>query len=474
MRTLMTLLLAVLLCQSAFAQTGNTQISGTLHGASWKKISLKIGENQANMSQYSVDTQLNEDNEFTFDISLSEPQFVAISYGPNSWVNLYVEPGNQIELEADSKNFDRTVYFKGSEGANNRVFQTYMQQFPKESKFKRKQYKKGTLYYEVPTDIFSKIFLLNPSAFASYAQSIKQHKLNTISAYVLSFPDISPMFVKQLRANAEYEWAHYMLSYGYASNKRNLDPNFFDFANEIALSDDDLVNNPAYRQFIKGWIDYRFFSGETPDYNHFAGQYFLAKEELHGKTRAFFQSDILIRGLKKTDMSLMLDAYDDFVKSTEHQEYTTSLRGVFNQKNRAAVGSPAPSFTMADINGNPVSLNDFIGKVVYVDFWATWCRPCLSKISMTKTVQSRVPSSEVVFIHISLEKTAKKWRDSVRFQNLGGVHLFAEGGIDSEIAKAFDVSMMPAYFIIDRYGNFAPKPDKTDAFTLQDYLVKLL
>ena len=130
MRTLLTLLCAVLLCQSAFAQSGNTQISGTLRGASWKKISLKIDEAQPNMRQYSFDTQLNENNEFQFLIPISEPQFIALSYGLNDWVRLYVEPGNNIELDADAKNFERSVYFKGAEGANNRLLQTYMRQFP--------------------------------------------------------------------------------------------------------------------------------------------------------------------------------------------------------------------------------------------------------------------------------------------------------------------------------------------------------
>jgi len=80
---------------------------------------------------------------------------------------------------------------------------------------------------------------LSPSAFASYAKSVKQHKLNAIDGYVRSFPDLSPMFIKQLRANATYEWAHYMLAYGYAAGKKDVEASFFDFVHEIALSDDD-------------------------------------------------------------------------------------------------------------------------------------------------------------------------------------------------------------------------------------------
>jgi len=71
------------------------------------------------MPQYSFDAQLNENNEFVFLIPISEPQFVALSYGPNVWVRLYVEPGNHIQLDADAKNFERSVYFKGDLNGNN-------------------------------------------------------------------------------------------------------------------------------------------------------------------------------------------------------------------------------------------------------------------------------------------------------------------------------------------------------------------
>ena len=161
------------------------------------------------------------------------------------------------------------------------------------------------------------------------------------------------------------------------------------------------------------------------------------------------------------------------MKQTYYQDYVVEPKLLFERQNRAAVGSPAPSLRLEDINGNQVSLTDFWGKVVYVDFWATWCQPCLSKISMTNTLQSRMLNNDVVFVHVSLEKTRRQWRDAVRFRNYSGVHLYAEGGINSEIAKAFNVTSMPTYFIIDRYGNFAPKPVKSDMFSLQNCLVEL-
>jgi len=475
MLRLVTLLGAILMClHTTYAQEeGNTQITGTVRGAVWKNITLKTDQSYKTNTQDTFDARINDNGEFTFLIHISEPQFVALLYGQNYWVLMYVEPGNHIQLDADAKGFDRSVYFKGPEGANNRALHAFSQQFPEESKFKRKQYKQGTLYYEVPSDIYGKIFLLSPANFTAYMKTFKQNKLNTIDAYLGSFPDLSPMFVKQLRANVEYEWAFYMLAYGYASGKKDIDDSFFDFVHEINLNDDDLVNNPTYRLFIRGWVNYKFFArGEIKD--AYVGQYEVVKQELYGKTQAFAQADILKRGLKERKLYILLDEYNDFVTTTSYEDYTTPVVDIFQKKNRYAIGSPAPSFTMEDIDGNLVSLHDFIGKVVYVDFWATWCRPCLSKISMTKTVRQRLPQDDVVFIHISLEKTTERWRESVRFRNMNGIHLYAEGGIDSDIAKKFNVKAMPEYFIIDKNGNFAQKPAKANISTLQNCLVKLL
>jgi len=470
-----TLLCAVWLCShTAFAQEeGNTQITGTVRGAVWKSITLKIDESYKNNVQHTFDARINEAGEFTFLLPISEPQFVALIYGPNAWVQMYVEPGKHIKLDTDAKNFERSIYFQGPEGENNRALHAYLQQYPEESKFKRKQYKQGTLYYEVPSAIHAKIFLLNTANFTAYMKTFKQNKLNTIDAYMRTFPDLSPLFIKQLQANVEYEWAFYMLTYGYASGNKDVGENFFDFVHEINLNDDDLLSNPTYRQFIRGWINYKFFARQEIK-DAYVGQYEVIKEELYGKTQAFAQADILARGLKERELYTLLDAYNDFVTTTVYEEYATPAVNMFQKKNRYAIGSPAPSFSMEDIDGNLVSLHDFAGKVVYVDFWATWCGPCLSKISMTKSVQQRLPYNDVVFIHVSLEKTAERWRESVRFRNMSGIHLFAEGGIDSDIAKKFNVKAMPEYFIIDKNGNFAEKPARASISTLQNCLVKLL
>lgn len=468
---LLNIALILLISQLAFAQqSGNTQVKGTISGAKWKKISLKIDRSHKGYEQQIYNVQLNENNEFVFVIPLDKPQVVALSYGANGHARIYLEPGDDLKIDCQAANFQRSMYFSGIGGVNNQMFKSYHERYPEVSKFKTKQYKQGTLYYEIPTAIDAKMQLRSPYSFTSEMKRYKQERISMIESYARSFPGLSPMFIKQMTANATYEWAHYMLVYGYVfGEKKAIEPAYFDFMHEVVISDDELVGNAKYRRYVQGYINYQFDNSGKED-DPYVGQYKVAKDMLYGETQAFAQSESIRRGLDKNELYVMLDVYHDFVSTTQYEDYTNSTTDLFYKKNRYAVGSQAPAFTMKDINGNPVSLHDYADKVIYIDFWATWCRPCVSKIEMTKTVQSRLNRIDVVFIHVSLEKSEERWRQSVGFRNLDGIHLYAEGGMDSDIVASYNVKTIPEYFIIDKNGSFARKPEQTDALSLKSFL----
>ncbi len=460
--------------QILYAQNeGNTQVKGTVTGAKWKQITLKIDKQYQGKEQEVYKTELNGNNEFTFIIPLEKAQFVALVYGPSGFAKIYLEPGDDLKIDCQAGNFQKSMYFSGIGGPNNRMFKSYHDRYPEVSKFKTRQYKEGTVRYELPVTIDAKMQLNHPASFTSIMRQYKQERISMVESYARNFTDLSPMFIKQMKANAEYEWAYYMLIYGYLyGEKKQVEPDFFDFIYELVICDDDLIGNEKYRRFVRGFVNYQFFQ-QKKEGDAYVGQYEIAKKMFYGETQAYIQSELIREGLKNNEMYVMLDVYHDFVTNTQYDTYAHTATDVFYTKNRYAVGSQAPSFTMTDIYGNPVSLYDYAGKVIYIDFWATWCRPCVSKIEMTKTVQSRLSRNDVVFIHVSLEKSEARWKDSVKFRNLAGVHLYAEGGMESEIVSTYNVKTIPEYFIIDRNGAFVKKPGKTDVMTLTAFLEKL-
>jgi len=456
-------------------QVGNTQISGTIKGAVSKNITLITGEQHKSSGQQSFDARLNSNDEFTFVVPLTEPQFAVLQYGRNIVVNIYIEPGDQLRVDTDGNDFVKGVTFSGTGGANNRILKFYWEQYKEvQSQFQMKQYKKGGMYYTVSPEIDQKMTTLGYTSFEQEMRQVKDNKLATIDLYQRSYPEISPTFVRHMRSEIEYEWAYNMLLYGYAFGYKNGVPDsYFNFANNVLINDDGLVSSPKYRRYIKGGMNYKYDKGAKDAINQYVGQYELSKQMLSGKTQSWFQSDVLTRGLHKSDLGVMIDPYNEFVSGTLYYEYAEPVLTKFYEKNLYAVGSPAPNFTLTDINGNVVSLSDYAGKVIYLDFWATWCPPCLKKLGMMQHVSTQIGRDDVVFIHISLDRTEEAWRNTLSSRVVSGIHLYAQGGYKADVVSKFNVKAIPEYYIINKNGTFVQKPSTVNAYSIQECLEKL-
>jgi len=210
-------------------QVGNTQITGTIKGAVSKNITLIIGE---------------QHDEFTFIVPISEPQFAVLQYGRNIFANIYIEPGDQLRVDTDGNDFVKSITFSGTGGANNRVLKFYWEQHPEvQSQFQMKQYKKGGMYYTVAPDIDKKMTTLGYTSFEQDIRRVRDGKLATISSYQRSYPEISPIFVRFMRNEVEYEWAYNMLLYGYAFGYKNGVPDsYFDLP---SINTSDNTNFPS-------------------------------------------------------------------------------------------------------------------------------------------------------------------------------------------------------------------------------------
>ena len=101
-------------------------------------------------------------------------------------------------------------------------------------------------------------------------------------------------------------------------------------------------------------------------------------------------------------------------------------------------------------------------EVWVVNFWATWCRPCMRKMVLIKKIQKELEQQDIVFIHVSLDRNESLWRNTLSEKAFGGIQVLAVGELNSEIAKAYEVKVLPQFFIIDKKGEFVKNP-KTSA-----------
>lgn len=92
-------------------------------------------------------------------------------------------------------------------------------------------------------------------------------------------------------------------------------------------------------------------------------------------------------------------------------------------------------------------------KVLYIDFWATWCGPCKSEMPLSKELEKSLNTDKVAFIYLCIDSEEKNWKACLDEFQLGGQHYLLTEKQSQDISKAFDIKGIPFYCIIDKEGN---------------------
>jgi thiol-disulfide isomerase/thioredoxin len=111
----------------------------------------------------------------------------------------------------------------------------------------------------------------------------------------------------------------------------------------------------------------------------------------------------------------------------------------------------APPFAATTIDGQQISLDSFAGKVVLIDFWATWCGPCREALPHMKQIAQRFQGQPLVIISVSLDQDEGKWKDFVAKNQMTWLQA-RDGGFTGPISREFEVDAIPATFTIDADG----------------------
>lgn len=162
--------------------------------------------------------------------------------------------------------------------------------------------------------------------------------------------------------------------------------------------------------------------------------------------------------------------YEEYLAALKKEAYNNMLA----ELRKSIINKPASAFTLNDLDGKPVSLADYKGKVVILDFWATWCGPCVASFPGMKKMQEKYKDSpDVKFLFVDTWQTEdnkeKNARDFVTKNKYELFHVLMDN--QDKIVSQFEVSGIPTKFIIGKDGNIK---FKSVGFGGEEHLMKEL
>ncbi|MDQ0107144.1 thiol-disulfide isomerase/thioredoxin [Chitinophaga terrae (ex Kim and Jung 2007)] len=157
----------------------------------------------------------------------------------------------------------------------------------------------------------------------------------------------------------------------------------------------------------------------------------------------------------------ILEAYSLLTEEGKKSVEGRELKRQIDIYEKTAAGKPMLDFKMNDPAGKPLSVKDLAGKIVVLDFWASWCAPCIGFIPKLREHYANYSNKGVAFVSVSVDENKEKWKEAMSFHPMEWKQVVAAGGFsDTEGVKPlFNIKGIPYLIIVDRHGNIAASLD---------------
>jgi len=394
----------------------------------------------ASMLGDSRDILIHTDENGYFDtiITLKEPAYFNISRN-----TLYLTPGDDMTVCITTNNEEATFQGIGVQ-ANN-----YM---------KYRLFPKGGSYIEGGSNLRGSFE--ETKALVDSLAEIRKNELAQLDSVSEEFKLLEGARIQADVLNSYLSYYSYANAYSRSTDREAMRRQYEEFLQKVT---------PYAKAMYPSLIDERFLNVAVVRdvlHNLFDEESAAWAEGLNipARTQELYEAYKHVSLLRRQADKATVDSVGTFVASMQYSDLANELNLKVEQVSRLLPGKPAFDMELTDVEGNTRRLSEFKGKVLYLDFWATWCGPCIQESPHFEALSKEYAGKDIVFIPISQDTNLKAWKGYLEAHKK---KLPQYNSVDNTARTNWQIFYIPRFVVIDKDFNivdaYAPVPSDKEA-----------